>query len=66
MLDEGAKDRLTSNIAGHLVNAQEFIQQRTIANFTAADRDYGARIFKKVAALKGASTRAAKGVPPKL
>jgi catalase len=32
--------------------AQEFIQKRVIANFSAADPDYGARIARKVAALK--------------
>lgn len=52
VLDEGARDRLTSNIAGHLVAAQDFIQRRAVANFAAADRDYGARIARKMDALK--------------
>ena len=32
-MDEGARDRLTSNIAGSLAGAQAFIRQRAIANF---------------------------------
>lgn len=35
---------------------QEFIQKRVIANFAAADPDYGARIAKKIAALKAKGT----------
>jgi len=49
---EGGRERLTSNLAGHLVAAQEFIQKRAIANFAAADRDYGARLARKVDQLK--------------
>jgi catalase len=52
VLCEGGRDRLTSNIAGHLVGAQDFIQQRAIANFASADADYGRRIAQKIAALK--------------
>ncbi len=52
VLDEGGRERLTSNIAGHLVAAQDFIQKRAIANFAAADRDYGARLARKVDQLK--------------
>jgi len=52
VLSESERERLTSNIAGHLVGAQEFIQKRAIANFASADPDYGARIARKVTALK--------------
>jgi len=55
------KERLTDNIAGNLVNAQEFIQLRAIANFSAADADYGRSIQRKIDALKKA--KAAK-LPP--
>jgi len=51
VLDEDAKERLTDNIAGHLVNAQEFIRTRAVSNFAAADPQYGAMISKKMAAL---------------
>ena len=32
------------NIASHLCGAQEFIQERAINNFAAADAEYGRRI----------------------
>mmetsp|Transcript_62316 Transcript_62316/g.140940 ORF Transcript_62316/g.140940 Transcript_62316/m.140940 type:complete len:523 (+) Transcript_62316:39-1607(+) len=51
VLDQAARDRLTSNIAGHMVGAQEFIRQRAIANFAAVDASYGKMIADKVAAL---------------
>jgi catalase len=52
VLNEAERDQLTSNIAGHLGAAQEFIQQRAIANFAAVDADYGRRIAQKIAAAK--------------
>ncbi|CAN0235418.1 unnamed protein product [Ascophyllum nodosum] len=58
VLDEGARQRLTDNIAGALVGAQEFIQKRAIANFAAADADYGRLISEKVKAITAASTDA--------
>lgn len=60
VLDEGARDRLTSNIAGHLVNAQEFIRTRAVANFSAADASYGRMVADKVKALLAASSPAPK------
>lgn len=50
-LDEGGRQRLTDNIAGALCGAQEFIQKRAIANFAAADADYGRLISEKVKAI---------------
>lgn len=41
VLDDAARKRLVSNIAGHLVNAQPFIQERAIANFTKVSVDFG-------------------------
>ena len=64
VLDEGARDRLTSNIAGNLVNAQDFIQRRAIANFSKADPDYGASIEKKIANLKRMPSTPALSKPP--
>ena len=52
VLDEAARERLTDNIAGHLSGAQDFIQKRAIANFAAADADYGRRIAEKIEALR--------------
>lgn len=49
VLDEGARERLTDNIAQHLSNVtQESIRSRVIRNFTAVDADYGSRIARKV------------------
>jgi catalase len=58
VLDDGARDRLTSNIAGHMANAQEFIRTRAIANFAAADASYGRMIAEKVKALLAAKAPA--------
>lgn len=46
VLSEEEKTRLVENIAGHLKDAQEFIQKRAVQNFSQADPDYGARIAK--------------------
>jgi catalase len=52
VLDEGAKDRLTTNIAGHLGGAAEFIQERMIGVLKQVDPDYGQRVQDKIAAAK--------------
>lgn len=52
VLSEAERERLTDNIAGHLVAAQEFLQTRAIANFAAADANYGRAIKQKVEALR--------------
>jgi catalase len=49
VLDAGARDRLTSNIAGHMAGAAPFIQKRAIANFSKADPAYGKAIEDKIA-----------------
>jgi catalase len=48
VLDDGGRERLTDNIAGHISRAQEFIRERAIANFAAADSNYGRMIRDKV------------------
>ena len=52
VLSSEERDRLTDNIAGNLANAQEFLQQRAIANFSAADAEYGRSIQRKIASIK--------------
>lgn len=49
-----ARDRLTTNLANHLVNAQEFIQERAVRNFASADPTYGRMLREKLAKLKAA------------
>jgi catalase len=52
VLNAEERERLTDNIAGNLVNAQEFIQKRAVANFAAADAHYGQSIRQKLDKLK--------------
>ena len=52
MLSEDEKERLVKNIAGHLIGAQAFLQERAISNFSKADKDYGARIRYHLELLK--------------
>eukprot|EP01038_Epipyxis_sp_PR26KG_P006738 gene6738-9233_t len=52
VLKPDERERLTDNIAGNLVNAQDFIQVRAIANFAAADSTYGKMIRDKIERIK--------------
>ncbi|CAI5763602.1 catalase-like isoform X1 [Podarcis lilfordi] len=44
VLSEEERERLCENIAGHLKDAQLFIQKKAVKNFTDVHPDYGARI----------------------
>jgi len=44
VLNESERTRLVENIAGHLKDAQPFIQKRAVHNFSQADAEYGSRI----------------------
>jgi catalase len=44
VLDEGARQRLIANIAGHMRQAQRFIQDRAVKNFSQVDPDMGKRL----------------------
>ena len=48
MLNAEERERLSSNIAGHMKDAQEFIQKRAVGNFAKADAKFGAAIQKKL------------------
>jgi Catalase len=48
VLSQEERDRLTSNIAGHLMNASPVIRSRAISNFASVDADYGRMIENKV------------------
>lgn len=52
VLNEQEKTRLVNNIAGHLIDAAEFIQQRAVENFAKADEEYGRRIKETLDKLK--------------
>ncbi len=51
VLNEEERDRLTSNIAGHMKIASESIRTRAIANFACVDPMYGKMISDKIKAL---------------
>jgi catalase len=46
VLSAQERDELAQNIAGHLKDAQEFIQKRAVHNFAQADAEYGKAIQK--------------------
>eukprot|EP00979_Chaetoceros_neogracilis_P009591 scaffold2189_cov234-Chaetoceros_neogracile.AAC.11 len=48
VLKQDERDRLTSNIAGHMVNASEAIRIRALSNFAAVDAEYGRTISHKI------------------
>lgn len=56
VLSAQEKERLTDNIAGSLAGAQDFIIDRAISNFSAADANYGRAIRRKVDKIKAMST----------
>ncbi|XP_064093149.1 catalase-like [Macrobrachium nipponense] len=55
VMNEEERQRLVSNIAGHLVNAQKFLQDRAINNFSQADPEYGAGIRRALEKLQKAA-----------
>ena len=58
VLTEEEKTKLVRNIAGHLKDATDFIQQRVVRNFTQVDPDYGGRIAKLLQQYKTRVSRA--------
>lgn len=52
ILSSAERERLTDNIAGHLINALERIQVKVVANFSAVDANYGAMLQRKLDILK--------------
>lgn len=55
VLNAEEKERLVSNIAGHLSGASEFIQKRAVDNFTKVHADFGKRLTEKLRAQKPGS-----------
>ncbi|GFV13635.1 catalase [Trichonephila clavipes] len=51
-LTEAERGRLIQNLASNLVNAQEFLQERALRNFTQVDDDFGKRLKKELEKLK--------------
>jgi len=52
VLSAEERERLTDNIAQHLFAAAEFIQDRAVANFAAADAQYGDMVRAKLHKLR--------------
>lgn len=50
VLDEAARKRLVSNIADHLGNAFEFIQEHAVLNFSEVSSDFGQQLKKALRA----------------
>ena len=48
VLTDDERDRLTTNIANHLVNASEAIRIRAISNFASVDPFYGKTVSEKI------------------
>lgn len=48
ILDDAGKKRLVSNIAGHLINAQPFIQERAISNFSQVSVEFGKALSESI------------------
>lgn len=54
VLDDAARKRLVSNIAGHVVNAKEFIQERAIKNFSQVSAEFGQQLREAINLKKSA------------
>ncbi|KAK8752136.1 hypothetical protein OTU49_012204 [Cherax quadricarinatus] len=63
VLNDEDRQHLVENIANHLVNAQDFLQERAIGNFTQACPEYGASVRK---ALEKVKTQLSKASAAKL
>jgi len=53
------RKRLVQNMAGHMINAQEFLQDRAINNFAQCDPELGTLLKEEVTKLKQARTKQA-------
>lgn len=60
VLNEEERTELVDNIASHLCNAQEFIQQRAVRNFGQADAEYGSRLQERLKFYNQEAKKAAK------
>lgn len=49
VLNEAERTRLVDNIAGHLKDAQDFIQKRAVGNFSKVHPDFGHRLSEQLA-----------------
>jgi len=54
VLKEDEKQRLVSNIAGHLCHARREVQERMVGVFTKVDKEYGRRVADELRKHHGA------------
>jgi catalase len=50
VLDDGERSRMIANISGHLKDADGFLQERAVKEFSKVDRDMGVRLAKALEA----------------
>merc|ERR1712203_391637 len=48
VLNKDEKERLVDNIASHICNAQDFLQDRAVRNFGTADKTFGTMLRKRI------------------
>jgi len=60
VLTEQQRQNLIDNISGHLIDAEEFIQQRAVNNFTKCDPEYGRRLQEALNNLRATRSAASK------
>lgn len=48
VLDDGERERLVDNIASHLCNAQTFLQERVVKNYSQADPNFGKMLQERL------------------
>merc|ERR1712021_856 len=51
-LNQAERERLVDNIASHVINAQEFLQERAIKQFGSADAEYGRMLRERISFYK--------------
>lgn len=54
VLSEDDRRALVANMAGHLKDAAQFLQERTVKNWSQADKDWGARLQRALDEFKSA------------
>jgi len=59
VLTPSDQDALVSNMAGHMKNAQEFIQKRAVENWSQCDKEWGRRLQAALDEHKAAMAKAA-------
>lgn len=52
VLSEEERDRLTDNIAGDLIGAEDNVQSRAVASFATVDESYGRMVGEKLNKLR--------------